>query len=130
MKRMCFIFSCLVHILMLSSLFSFWLPDGPDAVTIFGPDEFDINPSQVQNISLSCLESIVSPFVNYSWTGCPSGDSMSHICSARPSPSDTSYFVQCTVSNPLSHVTRTANHSVELNCKLVNAYIMHKLLLF
>lgn len=115
---------------MVSSLFSFGFPDGPDVVTLTGPSVFDINPSQVQNISLSCQESVVSPYVNYSWTGCPSGDSMSRVCSFLPSPSDTSYFVQCTVSNPLSQVTRTANYSVELNCKLVNAYIMHKILMF
>ncbi|XP_025102219.1 uncharacterized protein LOC112568897 isoform X1 [Pomacea canaliculata] len=98
-----------------STNFTLRIAYGPDVVTITGPSVFDINPSQVQNISLSCRESVVSPFVNYSWTGCPSGDSMSRVCSFLPSPSDTNYFVQCTVSNPLSQVTRTANYSVELN---------------
>ncbi|XP_025102761.1 uncharacterized protein LOC112569243 isoform X2 [Pomacea canaliculata] len=99
----------------LNTSFTLRIAYGPDAVVITGPDVFDINPSQVQSISLICKESVVSPYVNYSWTGCPSGNPMSPICTARPSLNNTSYFVQCTVSNPLSQVARTVNHTVELN---------------
>ncbi|PVD27794.1 hypothetical protein C0Q70_12967 [Pomacea canaliculata] len=108
----------------LNTSFTLRIAYGPDAVIITGPDVFDINPSQVQSISLICKESVVSPYVNYTWAGCPSGNPMSPICTARPSLNNTSYFVQCTVSNPLTQVARTVNHTVELNYPPGNAPVI------